>query len=99
MTQWTTNAGGRAVFTHEGWEVQIWGPEWPNSRISVESPDRGEQVEVSDGVAGCAGCDGEVVGFAEVAADEDALFAAYLASDAAACFVGQVFPVCGGWVS
>jgi len=33
-----------------------------------------------------------------VAADEDALFAAYLASDAAACFVGQVFPVCGGWV-
>ena len=34
-----------------------------------------------------------------VAADEDALFAAYLASDAAACFVGQVFPVCGGWVS
>jgi NAD(P)-dependent dehydrogenase (short-subunit alcohol dehydrogenase family) len=34
-----------------------------------------------------------------VAADEDALFAAYLASDAAACFVGQVFPVCGGWVA
>ena len=34
-----------------------------------------------------------------VSADEDALFAAYLASDAAACFVGQVFPVCGGWVA
>jgi len=33
-----------------------------------------------------------------VSADEDALFAAYLASDAAACFVGQVFPVSGGWV-
>lgn len=33
-----------------------------------------------------------------VTGDEDALFAAYLASDAAACFVGQVFPVCGGWV-
>ena len=33
-----------------------------------------------------------------VSADEDALFAAYLCSDAAACFVGQVFPVCGGWV-
>ena len=32
-----------------------------------------------------------------VSGDEDALFAAYLASDAAACFVGQVFPVCGGW--
>jgi NAD(P)-dependent dehydrogenase (short-subunit alcohol dehydrogenase family) len=29
---------------------------------------------------------------------EDADFAAYLCSDAAACFVGQVFPVCGGWV-
>jgi 2-keto-3-deoxy-L-fuconate dehydrogenase len=34
-----------------------------------------------------------------VTGDEDALFAAYLASDAAACFVGQVFPVCGGWVA
>ena len=34
-----------------------------------------------------------------VSAEEDALFAAYLASDAAACFVGQVFPVCGGWVA
>ena len=32
-----------------------------------------------------------------VAADEDALFAAYLCSPAAACFVGQVFPVSGGW--
>jgi len=31
--------------------------------------------------------------------DEDALFAAYLSSDAASCFVGQVFPVCGGWVA
>ncbi len=33
-----------------------------------------------------------------VRAREDALFAAYLCSDAADCFVGQVFPVCGGWV-
>jgi hypothetical protein len=33
----------------------------------------GEQVEVSDAVAGCAGCDGEVVGFAEVAAEDDVL--------------------------
>lgn len=33
-----------------------------------------------------------------VAAREDALFAAYLCSAAADCFVGQVFPVCGGWV-
>lgn len=30
---------------------------------------------------------------------EDAMFAAYLCSDAADCFVGQVFPVCGGWVA
>ena len=34
-----------------------------------------------------------------VAAREDALFAAYLCSDAADCFVGEVFPVCGGWVA
>lgn len=33
-----------------------------------------------------------------VAAEEDAAFAAYLCSDAVNCFVGQVFPVCGGWV-
>jgi NAD(P)-dependent dehydrogenase (short-subunit alcohol dehydrogenase family) len=33
-----------------------------------------------------------------VAPREDALFAAYLCSAAASCFVGQVFPVCGGWV-
>lgn len=33
-----------------------------------------------------------------VSAREDALFAAYLCSTAADCFVGQVFPVCGGWV-
>ncbi|HDZ55847.1 MAG TPA: SDR family oxidoreductase [Pseudomonas xinjiangensis] len=32
-----------------------------------------------------------------VSAEEDASFAAYLCSDAADCFVGQVFPVCGGW--
>ncbi len=33
-----------------------------------------------------------------VSAREDAQFAAYLCSSAADCFVGQVFPVCGGWV-
>ena len=33
-----------------------------------------------------------------VTAREDAQFAAYLCSPAADCFVGQVFPVCGGWV-
>jgi len=34
-----------------------------------------------------------------VAPREDAQFAAYLCSEAADCFVGQVFPVCGGWVN
>ncbi len=34
-----------------------------------------------------------------VGAREDALFAAYLCGPAADCFVGQVFPVCGGWVA
>lgn len=32
-----------------------------------------------------------------VSAREDAEFVAYLCSDAADCFVGQVFPICGGW--
>lgn len=32
-----------------------------------------------------------------VSAREDALFAAYLCSPAADCFVGQIFPMCGGW--
>jgi 2-keto-3-deoxy-L-fuconate dehydrogenase len=33
-----------------------------------------------------------------VAAREDAEFAAFLCSAAADCFVGQVFPLCGGWI-
>lgn len=32
-----------------------------------------------------------------VKAEEDARFVAYLCSDAASCFVGQVFPMSGGW--
>ena len=32
-----------------------------------------------------------------VSAAEDTDFAAYLCSDHADCFVGQTFPVCGGW--
>lgn len=32
-----------------------------------------------------------------VSATEDTEFAAYLCSDLADCFVGQTFPVCGGW--
>lgn len=34
-----------------------------------------------------------------VSAEEDAEFIAYLCSTAADCFVGQVFPLCGGWVN
>ncbi|MBS0550971.1 MAG: short-chain dehydrogenase, partial [Proteobacteria bacterium] len=34
-----------------------------------------------------------------VSAREGAAFAAYLSSAAADCFVGQVFPMCGGWVT
>ncbi|WP_290653619.1 SDR family oxidoreductase [Aquisalimonas sp.] len=34
-----------------------------------------------------------------IAAREDAMFAASLCSDEIGCFVGQVFPVCGGWVT
>ncbi len=34
-----------------------------------------------------------------VGAEEDAGFAAYLLGPSADCFVGQVFPVCGGWVA
>jgi len=34
-----------------------------------------------------------------VGAREDAEFAAYLCGASADCFVGQVFPVCGGWVA
>jgi len=33
-----------------------------------------------------------------VGSRESAEFAAYLCSEQANCFVGQVFPVCGGWV-
>jgi 2-keto-3-deoxy-L-fuconate dehydrogenase len=33
-----------------------------------------------------------------VSPEEDAMMAAYLCSEAANCFVGQVFPLCGGWV-
>lgn len=34
-----------------------------------------------------------------VSAAEDTEFAAYLCSEHAGCFVGQTFPVCGGWAA
>lgn len=45
MTNFTTDEHGNQTFTHEGWTVRIWHPEW-TSRISVESPHSGEEVEV-----------------------------------------------------
>jgi hypothetical protein len=47
-TTWTSDEHGNKVFKHEGWEVEIWGPEWPHSRISVTSPIRGAEVEVNE---------------------------------------------------
>ena len=47
IQNWPINNGGCPVFTYEGWEVQIWGAEWPNSRITVAAPHAGEEVEVS----------------------------------------------------
>ena len=48
MTNWITDEHGNQTFTHEGWTVRIWspGPSW--NRISVESPERGEEVEVNE---------------------------------------------------
>jgi hypothetical protein len=47
MTYWTTDEHGNRTFTHGGWTVRIWSPEW-TSRISVESPHSGEEVEVHE---------------------------------------------------
>ena len=47
MTNWITDEHGNRTFTHEGWTVRIWSPEW-TSRISVESPHSGEEVEVNE---------------------------------------------------
>ena len=46
MTHFTVNEHGNQVFNHGGWEVQIWGPEWPNSRITVTSPCTEHEVMV-----------------------------------------------------
>ena len=47
MTNWITNERGNQTFTHEGWTVRIWSPEYAWERISVESPHCGQQVEVT----------------------------------------------------
>ena len=48
MTHFTTDEHGNQTFTHEGWTVRIWSPEWTSSRISIESPHSGEEVEVNE---------------------------------------------------
>jgi hypothetical protein len=48
IENWQTSEHGHPTFTHEGWVVEIWGPEWPHSRISVTSPIRGAEVEVNE---------------------------------------------------
>lgn len=49
MIEWITDEFGNRTFTHGGWTVRIWSPEstWRN-RISIESPHRGEDVEVTE---------------------------------------------------
>lgn len=45
MTHFTTDEHGNRTFTHAGWTVRISSPEW-TSRISVDSPHSGAEVEV-----------------------------------------------------
>ena len=47
MTNWITNERGNQTFTHEGWTVRIWSPEYAWNRINVESPHCGQEVEVT----------------------------------------------------
>lgn len=47
MTNWITDEFGNRTFTHEGWTVRIWPPEW-RVRISVETPHPGTEVEVDE---------------------------------------------------
>lgn len=46
MTNWITDEHGNRTFTHGGWTVRIWSSEWTSSRISIDSPQSGEEVEV-----------------------------------------------------
>lgn len=49
MTNWITNEWGNRSFTHEGWTVRIWSPDWcSGNRVCVESPHSGEEVEVNE---------------------------------------------------
>lgn len=48
MTSWITEEFGNRTFTHQGWTVRIWSPEyWRRwNPIEVESPRAGEEVEI-----------------------------------------------------
>ena len=49
MTNWITDERGNHTFTHGGWTVRIWSwAEQTSNRIYIESPHRGEEVEVTE---------------------------------------------------
>lgn len=48
MTNWNVDEWGNRTFTHKGWTVRIWEKSKPWSRINIESPHPGEEVEVDD---------------------------------------------------
>lgn len=48
MTTWETDDGGNKKFVHMGWTVRIWNSEWKGSRIDVDAPHAGEEVEVGE---------------------------------------------------
>ena len=48
MTNFTTDERGNRTFTHGGWTVRIWSPEWTSGRVSVDAPHSGEEVEVHE---------------------------------------------------
>jgi hypothetical protein len=48
MTNWITDEHGSRIFSYAGWTVRIWAPENPWSRINVDAPHNGEEVEVHE---------------------------------------------------
>lgn len=47
MTTWIADEHGNRTFTHNGWTVRIWEKSY-TYRISIDSPHRGEEVEVME---------------------------------------------------
>ena len=47
MTNWNTDEHGNRTFTHNGWTVRIWEKSY-TYRINIDSPHRGEEVEVQE---------------------------------------------------